>query len=236
MAPAKKPRRQAEDESEASDVPVESESDRESQRGEFSGSESSGNEREDDSPNTEDEIAGSKFTKSKKTLKRKRRATDAPQFASTLQSLLNTDAPSAQLLSLKPSLARKRNDEKLDAKGKKVLQIEKKEKEEKGHVSDVIGGWGGESERALRKVAQRGVIKLFNVIQQAQAATVAAEENLKTQRGSGKPTLPAPSLNSGKGKKKNKQKDNLLGGPTETAVAEDDFLNSIRSGEIVSKA
>ena len=32
----------------------------------------------------------------------------------------------------------------------------RKEKEEKGRIKDVIGGWGGESERALRKVAQRG--------------------------------------------------------------------------------
>ena len=32
----------------------------------------------------------------------------------------------------------------------------KKEKEEKSHLIDVIGGWGGENERALRKVAQRG--------------------------------------------------------------------------------
>ena len=45
---------------------------------------------------------------------------------------------------------------KLEAKGKQVLQIEKKEKEDRGRITDVIGGWGGESERALRKVAQRG--------------------------------------------------------------------------------
>ena len=89
-------------------------------------------------------------------MKRKLRATDATKFASTLQFLLNTDAPSTQPLSLKPSIARKRNDEKLEAKGKKVLQVERKEKEEKGRIRDIIGGWGGESERALRKVAQRG--------------------------------------------------------------------------------
>ena len=49
----------------------------------------------------------------------------------------------------------------------------------------------------------RTVVKLFNVIQQSQAASTAAEESLKAQRGSGKPTLPAPSL--AKGKKKGKQ-------------------------------
>lgn len=106
-------------------------------------------------PNTEDEIADAKLAKSKKTLKRKRRATDAVNFGATLQSLLSTDAPAAPL-SLKPSVAKKRKEEKLEAKGKHVLQVEKKEKEDKGRITDVIGGWGGESERALRKVAQRG--------------------------------------------------------------------------------
>ena len=106
-------------------------------------------------PDTEDEIADAKLAKSKKTLKRKRRATDAVNFGATLQSLLTTNAPAAPL-SLKPSVAKRRREEKLEAKGKHVLQIEKKEKEDRGRVTDVIGGWGGESERALRKVAQRG--------------------------------------------------------------------------------
>lgn len=120
----------------------------------------SDNENDDDSasasPNTEDEIADAKRPKSKKTLKRKYRATDASNFGATLQSLLSTDAPSAAPLSLKPSLARKRNDEKLELRAKKALKVERKDKEDKGRVRDVIGGWGGESERGLRKVAQRG--------------------------------------------------------------------------------
>lgn len=108
------------------------------------------------SPDTEDEIANLKLSKSKKTSKRKRRATDSTHFGATLQSLLETKAPSSLPLSLKPSIARKRNDQKLEERGKKVLQIERKEKEEKGRIKDVIGGWGAESERSLRKVAQRG--------------------------------------------------------------------------------
>lgn len=192
----------------------------------------SGSESEGNSPDTEDEIADSKIVKSKKTLKRKRRATEPSRFGATLQFLLDTDAPSAQPLSLKPSVARQRNDEKLELKAKKVLQIEKKEKEDKGRVKDVIGGWGGESERALRKVAQRGgqsnlsdkllayaklnswvVVKLFNAIQQSQAAAVVAVEETKAKRGSGKPSLPAPSIDDApKGKKgKSKHKDNVIG-------------------------
>lgn len=109
-----------------------------------------------DTPDTEDEIAAAKATKSKKTLKRKRRATDPSSFGATLNALLNTNAPSSLPLSLKPSVSRKRNEEKEEIKAKKAQQIEKKKREDKGHISDVIGGWGGESERALRKVAQRG--------------------------------------------------------------------------------
>lgn len=108
------------------------------------------------SPDTEDEIAQAKFAKSKKTLKRKHRATDASNFGATLQSLLKTDTPSGLPLSLKPSVAKRRNDEKLELRAKKLLKGEKKSKEEVGRIKDIIGGWGGESERALRKVAQRG--------------------------------------------------------------------------------
>ncbi|KZT75111.1 hypothetical protein DAEQUDRAFT_753725 [Daedalea quercina L-15889] len=199
-------------------------------------SEDDGSERDiESSADTEDEIAEAKKTKSKKTLKRKRRATDATHFGATLQSLLSTDAPSSLPLSLKPSIARKRNDEKLESKGKMVLEVERKEKEEKGRIRDVIGGWGGESERALRKVAQRGVVKLFNAIQQSQAATTAAAEETKAHRGSGKPTLPAPVLDKRKASKGGKQKDNIVGRAKEATMGQDDFLDIIRSGSIVSK-
>jgi hypothetical protein len=180
-----------------------------------------------DETDTEDELEGLKRKKSKKTSKRKLRATGASTFGAALQSLLSTDAPSAAPLSLKPSIARKRNDQKLELKAKKVLQIEKKEKEDKRRIKDPIGGWGGESERALRKVAQRGgtrcahlidahisnvfsVVKLFNAIQQSQATVAAAAEEAKGERGTGKPRLPAPVVET-KGKKKGKKKDNIIG-------------------------
>ncbi|KJA26130.1 hypothetical protein HYPSUDRAFT_37007 [Hypholoma sublateritium FD-334 SS-4] len=182
----------------------------------------------------EEEIEGMKPQKSKQTSKRKIRATGSSKFGSTLQFLLNTETPSALPLSLKPSIARKRNDEKLESRAKKVLQIEKKEKEDKARVKDVIGGWGGESERALRKVAQRGVVRLFNVIQQSQASVMAATEDAKANRGTGKPSLPAPIVET-KNKSKGKNKDNIIGRGKESAVDKDDFFNMIRSGGVVSK-
>ncbi|EIW86799.1 hypothetical protein CONPUDRAFT_44036 [Coniophora puteana RWD-64-598 SS2] len=188
------------------------------------------------SPDTDAEIADVKWSKSKKTLKRKRRATEPSQFGATLQSLLDTEAPSALPLSLKPSVNRQRTNAKLELKAKKVLQVEKKEKEDKGHVTDVIGGWGGESERALRKVAQRGVVKLFNAIQQSQTAAVKAAETDKASRGTGKPSLPAPSFDKQvRNKGKGKSKDNILGRGKEVALGQEDFFNMIRAGGIVSK-
>ncbi|KAF9455117.1 hypothetical protein P691DRAFT_654990 [Macrolepiota fuliginosa MF-IS2] len=183
---------------------------------------------------TDDAIDGLKKAKSKQTSKRKIRATAPSNFGATLQSLLSTDAPSTLPLSLKPSIARKRNDEKLEKRARKVLQVEKKEQEDRGRVRDVIGGWGGESERALRKVAQRGVVKLFNAIQQSHANAASAAEEVKAGRGSGKPTLPAPAFEK-KGKGKGKDKDNIIGREKEQTVGKDDFFDMIKSGGIVSK-
>ncbi|TFK77178.1 hypothetical protein BDN72DRAFT_830342 [Pluteus cervinus] len=168
----------------------------------LSDAESSASSGEDiQSTDTEDEIENALHQKSRQTSKRKRRATGNEKFGATLESLLQTEAPSNLPLSLKPSIARKRNNEKLEEKARKVLQVEKKEKEDTARITDVIGGWGGESERALRKVAQRGVVKLFNAIQQSQAEASKAAVELKAQRGTGKPTLPAPKYEP-KGKSK----------------------------------
>ena len=50
------------------------------------------------------------------------------------------------------------------------------------------------------------MVKLFNAIQQSQASAAVAEKELKSTRGSGKPTLPAPSFDK---KSKTKNKDIL---------------------------
>ena len=82
----------------------------------------------------DEEIQDLKPQKSRQTSKRKLRATGSSNFGATLQSLLDTNTPSTLPLSLKPSIARKRNDEKLELRAKKVLQIEKREKIGRAHV------------------------------------------------------------------------------------------------------
>jgi hypothetical protein len=59
------------------------------------------------------------------------------------------------------------------------------------------------------------------VIQQSQLSAAVAEEELKTNRGSGKPTLPAPSM-KGKSKSTGKNKDNILGRAKESECFIDD--------------
>ncbi|EJD03988.1 uncharacterized protein FOMMEDRAFT_146087 [Fomitiporia mediterranea MF3/22] len=180
-----------------------------------------------ESLSTEEEIAeAQRPIKSQKTQKRKRRATSPSRFGSTLQALLKTDAPTNQPLALKPSVAKRRTDEILEGKAKKLLEGEKKEREEKNHIQDVIGGWGAERERSLRKVAQRGVVKLFNAIQQTQAAAVAAQEEVKAARGSGKPSLPTPALDA-----KMKKKSTSMQRP-EKALNQDAFLQMIKAGGV----
>ncbi|CAG7847082.1 SubName: Full=Uncharacterized protein {ECO:0000313/EMBL:CCA69134.1} [Serendipita indica DSM 11827] len=155
------------------------------------------------SPDTEDEIALAHMRKkSKKTAKRKIRASSPSQFGSKLEALLSTTTPSAQPLALKKSVNKRIKAQKEELRAKKAHGQERKEHEEVGRITDVIGGWGGENERALRKVAQRGVIQLFNVIQKAQQAKSSEETAKLALRGSGKPTLEKPDLRSKRDKKK----------------------------------
>lgn len=124
---------------------------------------SSVSESEAGSNDTDTEIVQAQLAnaKSRKTLKRKRRATSPSRFGQTLEALLETNAPgqtNGVVLALKPGIRRRKKEEKLEKGARKLLEGEKKEREEIGRVKDVIGGWGMEGERSLRKVAQRGGI------------------------------------------------------------------------------
>jgi hypothetical protein len=121
--------------------------------GEASGSGSGGSDSE---PDTGDEIAALKAGKSKQTAKRKRRAVSPSRFGSQLQVLLGTQVPTEQPLALKPDVAHRRAQDRKKVQDRRDADVKRKEKEERNRLTDVIGGWGGENERALRKIAQRG--------------------------------------------------------------------------------
>jgi len=64
------------------------------------------------------------------------------------------------------------------------------------------------------------------VIQQSQTSAAAAVEEAKKNRGTGRPTLPAPSMHSmhGKGRNKGKNKDNIIGRAKESEFNITDLL------------
>lgn len=192
-----------------------------------SGSDSGSDAGSASSIDTETEIALSRLPdKSKKTSKRKRRAISPTPFGRTLTALLETSTATSQPLALRPSIAQKKNEEKLEMRAKKLLQTERKQKEDIGRVKDVIGGWGGEKERALRKVAQRGVVKLFNMIQQVQSTEDNADESSEDERHRPR----------GFGKKRRQDTKQRETQEEKVVLGQDDFMKMIRSGGVVSKA
>jgi len=209
------------------------------------------------SDDTETEIAKAQAgpSKSKQTLKRKRRALQASHFGQALTELLETETPATTsrqvdvttestpqthtilALQKRPSshvLAQK--SAKLEAKALKTMREGKKEAQEIKRIKDVevMEQWGMESERALRKVATRGVVKLFNLIQQAQSQDKKSVPNRPE-----KPMLPARNVSGLRSEQKQgtkvKDKDRNSADTREAGLNREDFLQSIRAGAVISK-
>jgi hypothetical protein len=79
-------------------------------------------------------------------------------------------------------------DERLEKKARAKIRADRKDDLERGRVKDVLGltsglaGETAEEEKRLRKIAQRGVIKLFNAVR---AAQVKGEEAAREARKQG---------------------------------------------------
>lgn len=141
-----------------------------------------------------------------------------------LSSLISAPQPTKALRPLHPPASA----EALERRARNALQAQKHEREERGHVKDVIAGWtarpnvpfsqwngvdatddktehgigGAEKEKELRRLAQRGVVRLFNAIKAAQyteeAVTKSGVAAIKADEGSSaghaiKDASPAPS-------------------------------------------
>ncbi|KZT61324.1 hypothetical protein CALCODRAFT_480040 [Calocera cornea HHB12733] len=197
--------------------------------GDESGSEPEASGSGSEGDGTEEEIDKARTSKSKKTKKRKHRAASPSTFGAVLSSLIEARAPAAgaDLLNLKPSVKHAMKEEKLEKRAREILKGQRKDKEEVGHVTDVIGGWGNEGERVLRKTAQRGVVKLFNAIQASQNLSAAQQEAKESEKGTGKPRLPAPSV-EGFANKKKRGVDNIVGRAKEVDLSKEGFLAMIR--------
>ncbi|KAH0440688.1 DUF1665 domain protein [Colletotrichum camelliae] len=140
---------------------------------------------EDEASNDEEEGAPRK----------KSRRNDPSAFSTSISKILSTKLSNAKRAD--PVLARSTEafeaskaavDIALENKAKKQMRAQKKEAQSKGRVRDVLvaaeeeGTSTGEmleGEKRLRKVAQRGVVKLFNAVRAAQVKAVEAEKKAR---------------------------------------------------------
>ncbi|CAO0796574.1 unnamed protein product [Mucor circinelloides] len=97
-----------------------------------------------------------------------------------LASTLTGSDKRQPILARSKGLERKLEDEKLDYKARKIMSAEKKALKEKGRVIPDFTTF--EYEKRLRKVATRGVVKLFNAIRTQQKVTEVAVQNAAETR------------------------------------------------------
>lgn len=119
---------------------------------------------------------------------------DPTAFSTSISKILSTKLPTSARAD--PLLSRSKTavetsadiaNEKLEKRARAKLRADKKEALERDRVKDVLGiergetGETAEREKRLRKVAQRGVVKLFNAVRAAQVRgqEVANEERKK---------------------------------------------------------
>lgn len=154
-----------------------------------SGSEASSDA--DDDSDLDESVAASKANRNKNVSKRN----DPTAFSTSISKILSTKLPTSAradpVLSRSKAAAQVSTDfanEKLEKLARAKLRAEKKEELDRGRVRDVMGiergqaGEVAEEEKRLRKIAQRGVVKLFNAVR---AAQVRGEEAAKSERKKG---------------------------------------------------
>ncbi|EEA24301.1 pre-60S ribosomal particles component [Talaromyces marneffei ATCC 18224] len=120
---------------------------------------------------------------------------DPTAFSTSISKILSTKLPTSAradpVLSRSKAAAQASSDlanERLEQRARSKLRAEKKEEQEKGRVRDVLGiergeaGETAEEEKRLRKIAQRGVVKLFNAVR---AAQVRGEEAARAEQKKG---------------------------------------------------
>lgn len=154
-------------------------------------------EEEDDDDESDDDEEGVSTGRKKKS-----KRNDPNAFATSLSKILSTKLATSKRSD--PVLARSAAaheaskaavDTALEAKARKQIRDTKKRAFEKGRVKDVLIASTNdttgeletstteimETERRLRKVAQRGVVKLFNAVRAAQVKAVEAEKGVRKE-------------------------------------------------------
>ncbi|KAI5365165.1 Putative ribosomal RNA-processing protein [Septoria linicola] len=151
-----------------------------------------------DDSNSASEDEGSIATSQASSATRARKKRNNPTaFATSISKILDTKLSTAKRSD--PVLSRSKSaveanktllDEKLESKARAQIRAEKRAAAEKGRVKDVLGlktanvdtGAILEEEKRLKKIAQRGVVYMFNAVRKAQ---ISAEEERKKVAGEG---------------------------------------------------
>ncbi|KAF1918734.1 Rrp15p-domain-containing protein [Ampelomyces quisqualis] len=125
-----------------------------------------------------------------------RKRNDPEAFATSMSKILNTKLTTSKRS--EPILSRSKDaqtankeiaDSKLSEKARRQIVAERKAAQDKGRVKDVLGlndasistAETTAAEKALRRTAQKGVIKLFNAVRAAQVKGELAEKESKAQ-------------------------------------------------------
>jgi Rrp15p len=150
---------------------------------------------EDDASSVNEEADGGDGVPPGKRRRPTSKRNDPDAFSTSISKILSTKL--SQGARKDPVLSRSRDavdtssgiaNEKLESRAKAKLRADRKEELERGRVKDVLGLQSGtagevaEEEKRLRKIAQRGVVKLFNAVR---AAQVKGEEAAREARKKG---------------------------------------------------
>ncbi|KAG1260871.1 hypothetical protein G6F68_007108 [Rhizopus microsporus] len=115
-----------------------------------------------------------------KKASKKTKKYSAEAFSDAMTKILASSLTGADkkqpILARSKGVERKIEDEKLDYKAQKILSAQKKAAKEKGRVIPDYTSF--EYEKRLRKVATRGVVKLFNAIRTQQKVTEVAVQSV----------------------------------------------------------
>jgi hypothetical protein len=119
---------------------------------------------------------------------------DPEAFSTSITKILSTklsqNARKDPVLSRSREAVQASNDianERLEKRAKAKLRADRKEDLERGRVEDVLGlttgnaGQTAEEEKRLRRIAQKGVVKLFNAVRAAQVKGKEAAEEARKQ-------------------------------------------------------
>jgi hypothetical protein len=164
--------------------------------GESEGSGMSDEQESVDSQSSEHGVySGRDFSSANRTQRKPSTKRNDPEAFSTsitkiLSTKLSQNARKDPVLSRSREAVQASNDianERLEQRAKAKLRADRKEDLERGRVEDVLGlttgnaGQTAEEEKRLRRIAQKGVVKLFNAVRAAQVKGKEAAEEARKQ-------------------------------------------------------